>query len=650
MVVGLSVCDPNLVNRSQADWSKRRYDGYEMDHKDHKARRGMTTVRRSWLFTALLGALFIFSAVNAIIVSREALHYREIGSASTQLELAAHTLSMIELIDAPPVGVELEREVAIDLLEDEASFDQTGLDPVDRQRAVDLTNSLTGNALIDGQTERAEVEELLRILHNDASNSAMFGTEAEMEAFRFIVLSAVSGIGIVLMVFGAQRSARKLKRSLRKQANTDFLTGLPNRRELPVAFGKAREEMHASGATTAMLYMDLDGFKEINDSGGHATGDEILRIVAEKLRLVVGPNETLVRLGGDEFGVVVRNLSSNEEALQVAERYRTCLDQETTHGNILAISIGLAVTQDVESLEDLQSQANLAMYEAKKRQGSSVALFEGGLREAANATTRLQRALRSANLDEEFTLEYQPIVSIEGGDVFFVEALLRWNSPSLGRVGPQDFIPLAETTGEIIRIGEWLLHSAFRQLTAWQENPLTSDLSISVNISIFELEDEGFIDRLTSAAALAGHTDPTKLIIEVTESSATGPLVMERLTAIQKLGYRVAIDDFGSGYSNLAQLIHTPFDILKIDRQLISSLEKLKANGEQSLEVLSAVSAIARVQGAPVVCEGVEEASQLEPLLRAEISHIQGWLISKSMAPDALVQMLAERDSMPSAA
>ena len=610
----------------------------------------MSWLRRSWLITAILGALFVFATTNAIFQSQEALHYREIRGAATQLELAAHTLSMIELIEAPPAGVELEEVDAIALLEDMSAFSQTGLTIADQSRAMELTDGLLGNAAVDGQTNRAEVEELLRILHEDAARSQAIGTEAERTAFRYIVVSAFSGIGIVLLVLSAQRRERRLKRSLREQAFTDFLTGLPNRRELSVCLDLAKADMERSKVCTAILYMDLDGFKEINDAGGHATGDEILKVVAQKLSSVQGDDETLVRLGGDEFGVVVRNLSSFDDACTVAERYRNSLASTTGPGDVLHMSIGVAIAGDVGELDELQSQANLAMYEAKKRQGSTISFYEDELGESANSTAALLLALRNADLDDEFSLEYQPIVCIETDEVFFVEALVRWTSPSLGWVGPNDFIPLAERSGEIIRIGDWVIESALRQLAEWQDDPLMKDLSISVNVSIHQFEDDGFVDRLLAAGASVDNIDPSKLIIEVTESSAAGSLVTERLADIQAHGYRVAIDDFGSGYSNLAQLIHTPYDILKVDRELMSSLEKLDENGQHSIDVLSAVGAIARTHGAPVVCEGVEEQYQLQLLLDADISHIQGWLISKSVSPDGLRDFLEQRDSFASAA
>ncbi len=599
-----------------------------------------------------LGVLFLFATAIAIVQTREALTYREMSAASTQLELASHTLTMIELIEAPPAGVEIERVDAIALLENGEVIERTGLSFADRLRATELIEELTKNAQVDGETERARVEELLGILHADAANSEERGAEASSTAFAFIVLSAISGFAVVFEVLSGQRRERKLKSSLRDQAFTDFLTGLPNRRELSVQFELAKQTMEHSPVHTAMLYMDLDGFKEINDASGHATGDEILRTVAGKLRAVRGSNETLVRLGGDEFGVVVSNLQSAEEALEVAERYRTCLQRGANPADALHMSIGVATASNVTGLDDLANRANLAMYDAKKRQGSSVVLYHEAMTESANSTSTLLRCLRSADLDEEFSLEYQPVVEIETGEVFFAEALVRWNCPVVGRVGPDQFIPLAERSGEIIRIGRWVLQRAMAQLLAWQDNPLTRDLSISVNASIHEVEADDYIEPLRAAVA-AGDIDPSRLIIEVTESSATGPMVMERLAEIQELGFRVAIDDFGSGYSNLAQLIHIPYDILKVDRMLISSLEKCSDGQQQSIEVLAAVSAIARANGndgAPVVCEGVEEAHQLQSLREAGISHIQGWLISKSVSPEAFVDFLEERTSYSAAA
>lgn len=608
------------------------------------------------MVTAILGVAFALAAVNAISSSRAALEYREMRTASTQLELSAHTLSMIELIADPPASIEQERIDAVELLEDPTVFDTTGLDAPTRARVVELTNELTANAATTSLTNRADVGELLETLHADAGRTNDAAIDAERSAFVSLLISAITGIAIVVLAVLGLRQQAQLKRSLRSQAKTDFLTGLPNRRELAVCLDAASEDMANSANCTAMFYMDLDGFKEINETGGHASGDDVLREVSATLLAAQQPGETLMRLGGDEFGVIAIGLESDEAALATAERYRDALKVESSRGDAIHISIGVAVTGQTSELEDLQGRSNLAMYVAKEQQGSSVTLYQDEFREAALKESTVLRALRTSDLDAEFYLEYQPVVSINNDDVFFVEALLRWNSPTLGRVRPDEFIPLAEQSGEIIRIGQWVLRQAFQQLSQWQSNPLTRELAISCNVSIHELADDRFLDALLDVETNTGDIDRSKLIIEVTESAASGPLVQKRLAEISDLGYRVAIDDFGSGFSNFAQLIHTPFDILKLDRELMLSLEAFDEDGSRSREVLSAVTAIARSQAAPVVCEGVEESTQLEPLLDAGISHIQGWLISKSVSPEDLLIFLDERnglappDQLPNAA
>lgn len=612
----------------------------------------MRTTRSVWVATAIFGVVFLLATTSAISFSRSALDHRETRTVSTQLELSAHTLSVIELIDDPPAVIQQERTDAIAALEQPMVFGMTGLDATERARVLALTGELTENAATAGTTDRAAIDELLGTLMADAALSNDSANAAEQNAFISLIVSALSGIGIVVLAVTAIRRQLELKRSLRAQAKTDVLTGLPNRRELTVCLDAAREQMANTNSYTAMLYMDLDEFKQINDTGGHASGDAVLCAVSKSLLTAQQPEETLIRLGGDEFGVIARGLKSAEHALAAAERYRDALSARSSRGDEIHISIGVAVTNEIAELADLQGQSNLAMYAAKKQPGSSVTMYETEFRDAVDRESTLLRAIRNADLDAEFFLEYQPVVSIEDDDVFFVEALLRWNSPTLGRVRPDQFIPLAEQSGEILRIGEWVLSQSLKQLRQWQENPLTSELAISCNISNYELENEGFVNALLHAAENEGGIDRSKLIIEVTESAATGPAVHERLTEIGELGFRVAIDDFGSGYSNFAQLVHVPFDVLKLDRELMLSLEAIDDDRTQLREVLTAVSAIARSQGAPVVCEGVEETSQLQPLLEAGISHIQGWLICKSVSPDELIEFLAQRhaDSMSIAA
>ena len=399
-----------------------------------------------------------------------------------------------------------------------------------------------------------------------------------------------------------------------------------------------------------MLFMDLDGFKDINDSGGHSTGDVVLQVVADKLLSAQVEGETLIRLGGDEFGVIIENIASPDLAFESAERYCNALKPTGDTSELdetVQISVGVATTDRIDHIADLQTRSNLAMYEAKNQQGSAIVTFEEEFRVAANKSSAMLRALRSANYDEEFFLEYQPVVAIDDHEVLFVEALLRWESPTLGKVSPGEFIPIAERSGEIIKLGRWVLEQASAQIAEWNKNPRATSVAISCNVAIQQLETDDFLEHLADAIKKAGAIEPDQLIIEVTESSATGPRTRARLDGIRSMGHRVAIDDFGSGYSNLANLVHTPFDILKVDGRLLASLEELDETDDNSTEVLSAISAIAGTSGAPVVCEGVEHDHQLQTLLESDISHIQGWLISKSRRADDVQQVIADLHTLP---
>ena len=605
------------------------------------------------MITAMLVVVFVISAWNAIDQSREALEYRNLRAASTELELAAHTLAMIEFIEDRPDNINVERADAVEVLEQDIVLEQTGLDDLAQVRASQLTQELTANAVSNGQTEPAEVAELLGLLHADAIRANDRAIAAERSAFQYVLISALSGLAIAGLVLRSQWRERELSRTLRRQAHTDFLTGLPNRRQVPKSSELAKGALLAKPGYAAMLFLDLDGFKDINDTGGHAKGDTVLRMVGDRLLAAQREGETLIRLGGDEFGVIIPDLASPDDAVACAQRYRAALDDtigDSSLDELIQVSIGVAATNSADQVDDLQVQSNLAMYAAKDQQGSTITVFEERFREASTASSTMLKALRSADYDRELFLEYQPVVAIEDHEVLFVEALLRWNSPTLGMVSPGEFIPLAERSGEILPIGQWVIENSIAQIAAWNEDPDAQSVAVSCNVSIQQFEQDGFIDGLSSAIRAAGDIDPSQLILEVTESSAGGPVVNAKLEQIRSMGHRVAIDDFGSGYSNLAQLVHTPFDILKVDRDLLASLEKLDPDRENASEVLSAVSAIAAAQNAPVVCEGVEHEHQLQPLLESEISHIQGWLIAKAQGADDVQRVISSLDAFPLAA
>jgi len=602
----------------------------------------MKKFRRSGVAITVFVALFLGAVYGAVSQSSEALMQRQIRAASTEIELASHTLSMIELIQERPESILLEQVQAIEVLRRDDALVRTPMTSDEQAAAQAVIDQLIANAENGTLTDRQMIGELLSTLNNDARVADAASVAAEEAASRYLVLAVLSGLAIAGLVVVGQRRERGLSRSLRKQAHTDLLTGLFNRRGLPTQLGCIQTTMRETRTQTGMLFMDLDGFKAINDTRGHTAGDDVLLLVADRLRSTCQGEELPIRLGGDEFAVVLPNLRSADEAMQAAERFQTALEGQIDvagSGEILRISIGVAVTDDPDQIDDLQTRSDLAMYVAKKGRPSRIALFEEEMRESVNSSTELLRALRTADYDDEFSLEFQPIVEAQTEDLFFVEALLRWNSPHLGRVSPGDFIPLAEQSGEILPLGSWVLGEVVDQLTQWQKDPATAGVSVSCNVSPTQFNDVELVEHLRRVAS-SGTFDTSRLIIEITESAVSGPEVLERLGQIQKMGYRVAIDDFGAGYSNLGQLIHTPFDILKVDRGLLLSLEKLDTGAGDAGEIMQAVSEIARVLGAPVVCEGVETVEQRESLISSDISHIQGWLISRALPVDEVTDFI----------
>ena len=602
----------------------------------------MRRLRKAWAATALFLVVFVWAVTSAISQSQEALSQREINAAATELELAAHTLATIELIESPPANIQQERSGAISVLNHEVVFERTGLDFQERQRADTLIAELTTNASNGELTPRARVDELLDILHNDAESADEYSEGAAAAAFRWLLLAGGAGLTIVALAAASHRRERELSRSMRAQAHTDFLTGLPNRREITASLDRARNDLAAGGKSVALLYLDLDAFKDVNDSLGHATGDEVLRLTASRLLEEQREGETVVRLGGDEFAVVAHNVRSNEDALDTARRYQARLEQPVEldeFGETLRASVGVAVAQTAEELDDLYTRADIAMYEAKRLRGSRVALFEESMREASATQGQLMRALRAADYDAEFRLEYQPIVSTDQSEVFFLEALLRWDHPTLGSISPGDFIPLAEQTGEIKPLGNWVFRTVCTQLLAWESDPTLSGISISCNVSVHQFDDEEFLTELNTAIQRRA-IDPSRIILEVTESALSGHHLPGQLQEVRELGYRVAIDDFGAGYANLAQLVSMPFDILKVDGRLVGNLENAGPQEVNALEILRAIGTIASSRNTPVVCEGVETEEQRQTLVTAKISHLQGWLFSRSVRPEAVADLI----------
>lgn len=434
----------------------------------------------------------------------------------------------------------------------------------------------------------------------------------------------------------------ELRAELRRQAATDPLTGLPNRRALTSALERAA----ASGDSTAMLLVDVDSFKSLIDLLGHVAGDELLVQVASRLRAAC-PDSIVIRLGGDEFAVVVRSVESEVELEamawslldQIAHPF--CLDGRT---ELVRISVGAAVVAPAD-VDSLVHRADVAMYVAKRSGGAMVVVYRPEFEEEAAAELHVERALSGLDYDDEFHLVFQPIVRSTDAEVIGLEALLRWDSPDLGSVRPDLFIPIAERTGEIGAIGRWVLNQACQQVADWAAAGLGEDLTVSVNVSPYQLDDDDFVPFVLTTLAEWG-VPPGRLAVEVTESVAiqNTAVASRRLGELRDAGVSVSIDDFGDGFSNLGQLLQVPFDTIKVDRSLLLMLGEMSADmvgdPDKPFEIMQAIVSIASATGASVVCEGVEEEEQRASLVRSGVDYVQGYLTGRPQTAAAVEALL----------
>jgi diguanylate cyclase (GGDEF)-like protein len=435
--------------------------------------------------------------------------------------------------------------------------------------------------------------------------------------------------GVGSDVTAQRRSADKINH----MARFDTLTGLPNRLQVTEALGEAMSEADRWRSKCAFMMIDLDRFKAINDTLGHPIGDRLLTRVAERLRGMMTEKELCGRLGGDEFGVVVRDASDPARLNRIAREIIETLskpyevDQHTLY---IGASVGTAVgPRDGRTVEMLIRSADLALYRSKDQGGGSHNTYEPQLHVHAEERRVLEIALRKALERNEFTVHYQPVVSAEGGTIESFEALLRWNNPELGNVSPARFVPVAEDARLIGPIGEWVLRTACQEAMRWPDH-----IRVAVNVSAEQLGHPGFVTSVISALShsrLHAH----RLELEVTESvfmrEGTGAVaVLDQLLA---LGVRLALDDFGTGYSSLGYLSKTKFNTIKIDRSFVQGASK---NAPEALAIIRAVVAMADSLGMATTAEGVETEQELATVRKLGCRKIQGYLFGRPMpAPEA---------------
>ena len=430
---------------------------------------------------------------------------------------------------------------------------------------------------------------------------------------------------------------------MRHQSLHDALTGLPNRALLfdrvEHAFGRAAR----FGFDVAVLLLDVDGFKTVNDSLGHQAGDELLIEVGSRLQDVVRTSDTVARLGGDEF-VVLAEVESDEEAFEIADRIAQVWEQPfaVASGEVFcSASVGIAVGREAQAPAKMLREADAAMYRAKERGRGRAEMFDEVMRRDAFERLRTESDLRRALERDEFRVLYQPIFDTATLRPIAVEALVRWQHPTRGVVGPVEFIPLAEETGLIAPLGRWVLEHAVAEVAGWRERFPDIPLRVAVNVSAQQLARPEFLHEVR-AALEASDLPPDRLGLEITESILIKESGSPRSTleALREIGVKVLIDDFGTGYSSLARLKRFPLDVIKIDRSFVAGV----GAEDEDTAIVAAIVEIARSLGLQVVAEGVEGEVQLQRLGELGCHAVQGYLFSGPLHGDAFASFLADEE------
>ncbi|MDQ1725453.1 MAG: hypothetical protein QOG52_2481, partial [Frankiaceae bacterium] len=424
-------------------------------------------------------------------------------------------------------------------------------------------------------------------------------------------------------------------------ARHDPLTGLPNRALFADRVQLGVALCLRSPRPMAVLFIDLDGFKGVNDSLGHDAGDQLLIAVANRLRICVRPGDTVGRLGGDEFAVLLQEMRTDSGAVEVADRILAALREPLRIGGIdvsIGASIGIAIRADEVEASTLLRHSDLAMYRAKETGRGRYHVFTSTLWQESRERLALEGDLRKVLDRSELALTYQPVINLNTGMVEGFEALLRWDHPGHGRLEPLRFVGIAEETGLIGGIGEWVLEKAYADAAAWTEK-YQRPLTMAVNLSPQQLGDQLIVDQVASLRSR--YNAPVQLVLEITEST----FVQEdgdhlrRLRELHDLGVQLAIDDFGTGYSSIGYLRHMPIDILKIDRSFVADI----ARDSRSASLVEAITVMARSLDLTLIAEGIEEPEQVIALHAMGCNLGQGYWFARPLSAEDAQAMLSRR-------
>jgi diguanylate cyclase (GGDEF)-like protein/PAS domain S-box-containing protein len=435
---------------------------------------------------------------------------------------------------------------------------------------------------------------------------------------------------------------KQIEGELTHRALHDELTGLPNRAlfldRLAVVFEHARL---INDISAAVLFLDIDHFKLINDSLGHVNGDDLLKAFALRLKHCLRNGDTVARFGGDEFAVLVDRIENKEEAILISERIRVELQKPFTIQGLelfTSASIGIAyLTANYQSVEDLMRDADVAMYHAKYNGRARYEVFETHMYERSINRLQIEAEIRRGINQNEFVMYYQPVYQLPGLELVSFEALLRWRHPRRGLLLPGEFIRVAEESGLIIPIGEWILNTACKQAQAWQEQTRAS-IKVAVNLSALQFDDQHFAQTVRSALINSG-LDSSLLELELTESVAMRDLdkTLKILEELQRMGVSISIDDFGSGYSSLDHIRFLPTNTLKIDRSFIKEIR------QEDSAIVDAIITMAHQLQLKVIAEGVETENQLNILKRIHCDQVQGFYLGKGIPPEVITETILPR-------
>ncbi|QPF84976.1 EAL domain-containing protein [Bradyrhizobium genosp. L] len=504
----------------------------------------------------------------------------------------------------------------------------------------DIIRHRIANGILKGDTSNTAATQLLATLNALPAAEISSRVDELADARLICVTRQPMGDGGWVATHRDVTEQRRSEAKITHMAQHDALTDLPNRVLLRERMEQALSAMRRGGPSLAVLMLDLDRFKEVNDTLGHPAGDALLQAVAARLRRCVSETTLIARLGGDEFAVIDYVTDPVADAGALAERIRKALGEPVDLGHhrlATATSIGIAIApRDGANSDDILRSADLALYSAKSSGRGAYRFFEPELDRLLQARRSLERDMRGALANGEFELHYQPFINVASGETCGFEALLRWHHPERGAVSPATFIPLAEETGLIVPLGEWVLQTACAEAAKWPD-----DLKIAVNLSPAQFRSSELVPVIMRALASAG-VAPQRLELEVTETAIIhdSEAVFEALGRLHELGVRIALDDFGTGYSSLSFLQKFPFDKVKIDRSFVS---ELSGATDEARRIARAVVRFAVSLGKTTTAEGVETSEQLDILRADACVEVQGFHFSPAVQGAKVAQMIGAR-------